>query len=307
MEKIMVIGSSNTDLLIKTNRIPDPGETVLGGTFMMNAGGKGANQAVAVARIGGGVKFVAKIGDDMFGQRSLESYARDGIDISYIIKDGAAPSGMALITVDAAGENCIVVAPGANDRLTPADIDAVADAIRRSEYLLMQLEIPMPAVEYAAAIAREAGTKVILNPAPAAVLSDGLLSGLYMITPNRSESQLLTGVVVDGWEGAEQCGRRAAGARASANVVVTLGSLGALVRSGEVSERIPAHRVDAVDTTAAGDVFNGALCVGLAEGRTLVEAVRFATRASSISVTRMGAQSSIPTRAELDSLDRPEP
>lgn len=225
MEKIMVIGSSNTDLLIKTNRIPDPGETVLGGTFMMNAGGKGANQAVAVARIGGGVKFVAKIGDDMFGQRSLESYARDGIDISYIIKDGAAPSGMALITVDAAGENCIVVAPGANDRLTPADIDAVADAIRRSEYLLMQLEIPMPAVEYAAAIAREAGTKVILNPAPAAVLSDGLLSGLYMITPNRSESQLLTGVVVDGWEGAE----RAADvllARGVRNVVVTLGSLG---------------------------------------------------------------------------------
>ena len=299
MEKIMVIGSSNTDLLIKTNRIPDPGETVLGGTFMMNAGGKGANQAVAVARIGGGVKFVAKIGDDMFGQRSLESYARDGIDISYIIKDGAAPSGMALITVDAAGENCIVVAPGANDRLTPADIDAVADAIRR-------LEIPMPAVEYAAAIAREAGTKVILNPAPAAVLSDGLLSGLYMITPNRSESQLLTGVVVDGWEGAE----RAADvllARGVRNVVVTLGSLGALVRSGEVSERIPAHRVDAVDTTAAGDVFNGALCVGLAEGRTLVEAVRFATRASAISVTRMGAQSSIPTRAELDSLDCPEP
>ena len=276
MEKIMVIGSSNTDLLIKTNRIPDPGETVLGGTFMMNAGGKGANQAVAVARIGGGVKFVAKIGDDMFGQRSLESYARDGIDISYIIKDGAAPSGMALITVDAAGENCIVVAPGANDRLTPADI------------------------------AREAGTKVILNPAPAAVLSDGLLSGLYMITPNRSESQLLTGVVVDGWEGAE----RAADvllARGVRNVVVTLGSLGALVRSGEVSERIPAHRVDAVDTTAAGDVFNGALCVGLAEGRTLVEAVRFATRASAISVTRMGAQSSIPTRAELDSLDCPEP
>ena len=306
MEKIMVIGSSNTDLLIKTNRIPDPGETVLGGTFMMNAGGKGANQAVAVARIGGGVKFVAKIGDDMFGQRSLESYARDGIDISYIIKDGAAPSGMALITVDAAGENCIVVAPGANDRLTPADVDAVADAIRRSEYLLMQLEIPMPAVEYAAAIAREAGTKVILNPAPAAVLSDGLLSGLYMITPNRSESQLLTGVVVDGWEGAE----RAADvllARGVRNVVVTLGSLGALVRSGEVSERIPAHRVDAVDTTAAGDVFNGALCVGLAEGRTLVEAVRFATCASAISVARMGAQSSIPTRAELDSLDRPEP
>lgn len=191
MEKIMVIGSSNTDLLIKTNRIPDPGETVLGGTFMMNAGGKGANRPWRSPGIGGGVNFVAKIGDDMFGQRSLESYARDGIDISYIIKDGAAPSGMALITVDAAGENCIVVAPGANDRLTPADIDAVADAIRRSEYLLMQLEIPMPAVEYAAAIAREAGTKVILNPAPAAVLSDGLLSGLYMIPPIAARSPVV--------------------------------------------------------------------------------------------------------------------
>ncbi|WP_300750460.1 ribokinase [uncultured Alistipes sp.] len=302
MEKIMVIGSSNTDLLIKTDRIPDPGETVLGGTFMMNAGGKGANQAVAVARMGGDVIFVTRIGDDMFGRGSLAGYERDGIDVSHIIKDKAAPSGVALITVDAKGENCIVVAPGANNRLLPADIDAVADAIRHSEYLLMQMEIPMETIEHAAAIACEAGKKVVLNPAPAACLSDRLLSGLYLITPNRSESRLLTGVTVADWESAE----RAADVlleRGVGNVVITLGSLGSLVRNRELSERVPACRVEAVDTTAAGDVFNGALCVALAEGRTLVEAVRFATRASAISVTRMGAQSSIPTRSELDSFN----
>ena len=298
----MVIGSSNTDLLIKTDRIPDPGETVLGGTFMMNAGGKGANQAVAVARMGGDVIFVTRIGDDMFGRGSLAGYERDGIDVSHIIKDKAAPSGVALITVDAKGENCIVVAPGANNRLLPADIDAVADAIRHSEYLLMQMEIPMETIEHAAAIACEAGKKVVLNPAPAACLSDRLLSGLYLITPNRSESRLLTGVTVADWESAE----RAADVlleRGAGNVVITLGSLGSLVRNRELSERVPACRVEAVDTTAAGDVFNGALCVALAEGRTLVEAVRFATRASAISVTRMGAQSSIPTRSELDSFN----
>ena len=302
MEKIMVIGSSNTDLLIKTDRIPDPGETVLGGTFMMNAGGKGANQAVAVARMGGDVIFVTRIGDDMFGRGSLAGYERDGIDVSHIIKDKAAPSGVALITVDAKGENCIVVAPGANNRLLPADIDAVADAIRHSEYLLMQMEIPMETIEHAAAIACEAGKKVVLNPAPAACLSDRLLSGLYLITPNRSESRLLTGVTVADWESAE----RAADVlleRGVGNDVITLGSLGSLVRNRELSERVPACRVEAVDTTAAGDVFNGALCVALAEGRTLVEAVRFATRASAISVTRMGAQSSIPTRSELDSFN----
>ena len=298
----MVIGSSNTDLLIKTDRIPDPGETVLGGTFMMNAGGKGANQAVAVARMGGDVIFVTRIGDDMFGRGSLAGYERDGIDVSHIIKDKAAPSGVALITVDAKGEKCIVVAPGANNRLLPADIDAVADAIRHSEYLLMQMEIPMETIEHAAAIACEAGKKVVLNPAPAACLSDRLLSGLYLITPNRSESRLLTGVTVADWESAE----RAADVlleRGVGNVVITLGSLGSLVRNRELSERVPACRVEAVDTTAAGDVFNGALCVALAEGRTLVEAVRFATRASAISVTRMGAQSSIPTRSELDSFN----
>lgn len=302
MKKIMVIGSSNTDLLIKTNRIPEPGETVLGDTFIMNAGGKGANQAVAVARIGGGVQFVAKVGDDMFGNLSLESYKKDHIDISNIIKDKDAVSGVALITVDQKGENCIVVAPGANNRLTRGDIDAVAGMIRESEYLLMQLEIPMDIIEYAARIAHQADTKIILNPAPAAELSAELLGKLYMITPNRSEAQTLTGVVVEDWEGAEKAADVLL-SRGVENVVMTFGSRGSFIKNRETTERVPACKVEAADTTAAGDVFNGALCVGLAEGKTLIEAVKFATRAAAISVTRMGAQSSVPTRSELDSFE----
>lgn len=301
MKKIVVIGSSNTDLVIKTGRIPDPGETVLGGTFMMTAGGKGANQAVAVARLGGDVKFVAKVGDDMFGNRSLEGYSRDNIDTSNIIKDGATPSGVALITVDEKGENCIVVAPGANNMLTCADIDAVGDIIRGADYLLMQLEIPMEVIEYAAAIASEAGVKVILNPAPAAELSEGLLKKLYMITPNRSESRMLTGVAISDWESAEKAADNLI-AKGVENVVITLGSMGSFIKNHVVKESVPALKVDAVDTTAAGDVFNGALLVGLAEDKGLVDAVRFATRAAAISVTRMGAQPSIPARSELEAM-----
>jgi ribokinase len=299
MRVIVVIGSSNTDLVIKTHRIPETGETVLGGTFIMSPGGKGANQATAVARLGGNVGFVAKVGDDMFGNMSLEGYSRNNIDTSNIMKDGPSASGVALITVDDAGENCIVVAPGANDRLSVADIDAAGELIRTADYLLMQIEIPMEVIEHAARIAVGAGVKVVLNPAPATTLSEGLLEKLYMITPNRCESGALTGIAVDDWESAE----RAADAlldKGVENVVITLGSMGSLVRNRVVSERIPAIKVEAVDTTAAGDVFNGALLVGLAENMTLVEAARFATRAAAISVTRMGAQPSIPTRKELD-------
>lgn len=298
MRKIVVIGSSNTDLVIKTDRIPSPGETVLGGTFMMTAGGKGANQAVAIARLGGDVRFVAKVGDDMFGRLSLDGYGRDNLDTSYIIKDTESASGIALITVDAAGENCIVVAPGANNRLSTADIDSVRESIRTADYLLMQLEIPMEVVEHTAEIAASAGVKVILNPAPAAPLSDSLIQKLYMITPNRSESGMLTGIAVRDWESAEQAADILM-ARGVENVVITLGSTGSLVKNNVVSERIPAERVEAVDSTAAGDVFNGALLVGLAEGKELMDAVVFASRVAAISVTRMGAQASIPSRAEL--------
>lgn len=298
MKKIIVVGSSNTDLVIKTGRIPVPGETVLGGTFMMTPGGKGANQAVAVARLGGDVTFVAKVGDDMFGKLSMEGYAEDRLDITTIIKDSGAASGVALITVDAAGENCIVVAPGANSRLSPADIDGVSGRIAEAEYLLVQLEIPMETIMHAARIAAANGTKVVLNPAPAAELPAELLANTYLITPNKSEGRLLTGVDINGWDDAD----RAADiliSKGVRNVVITLGSRGAYIKGEGIACGVEALRVEATDTTAAGDTFNGALCVALAEGRGLLEAVRFATQAAAISVTRMGAQASIPYRNEI--------
>lgn len=298
MSKIIVIGSSNTDLAIKTDRIPEPGETVMGGTFMMTAGGKGANQAVAVARLGGDVSFVTRVGDDMFGDESRARYIKEGLPERFLLVERGVPSGVALITVDARGENCIVVAPGANNAMTCADIDAVSDEIAAAEYLLLQLEIPMPVVEHAVEVAAAHGTKVILNPAPAAELPKALLERLYLITPNRTECQLLSGVAIADEADAEAAAAKLMEAGVK-NVIVTLGSKGSLVKTAEGCQTVEACRVDAVDTTAAGDVFNGALCVALSEGKTLVEAARFASRASAVSVTRMGAQSSIPYRSEL--------
>ncbi len=296
--KIVVIGSSNTDLVIKTTRIPSPGETVIGGEFLMTAGGKGANQAVAIARLGGDVAFIAKVGRDMFGESALRGYAADGIDTDTIERDGSAPSGVALITVDAHGENCIVVAPGANNTLTTADIDRHRDLICGAEYLLMQLEIPMEVVEYAAEMAEAHGVKVILNPAPAAPLSQRLMRKLYLITPNLGESQLITGVKIDHPAETERVAEvlLEMGAKAA---IITLGSGGALIRTHTECDLINAERVVAIDTTAAGDVFSGALVVALSEGKNLVDAARFATHAAAISVTRMGAQSSIPYRKDF--------
>ena len=298
MSKIIVIGSSNTDLAIKTIRIPEPGETVMGGTFMMTAGGKGANQAVAVARLGGDVAFVTKVGDDMFGDESRARYVKEGLPEKFLLVEKGTPSGVALITVDAKGENCIVVAPGANNALTCADVDAVRDEIAAADYLLLQLEIPMEVVEHAAEVAVANGTKVILNPAPAAELSKTLIESLYLITPNRTECQLLSGVAIANEADAEAAAGKLMEMGVK-NVIVTLGSKGSLVRTAEGCTVVEACRVESVDTTAAGDVFNGALCVALSEGKDLVEATRFASRASAISVTRMGAQSSVPYRAEL--------
>lgn len=299
MSKIVVIGSSNTDLVVKSLRMPTPGETLLGDTFMMTAGGKGANQAVAVARLGGDVTFIAKVGTDLFGDGAVAGYENEGLSTRTILRTEAAPSGVALITVDGHGENCIVVVPGANELLSKEDINAQRKEIETAQYLLMQLETPIEVVEYAASIAHKTGVQVILNPAPAAELSAELLSKLSIITPNKTEGQMLTGVEIDGWESAERAARILMG-KGVDQVVITLGSLGALVCEGEKCERIPAHLVTAVDTTAAGDTFNGAMCVALSEGQNLPDAVRFASRAAAISVTRLGAQASIPYRKELD-------
>lgn len=297
--KILVIGSSNTDMVICTGHLPLPGETVIGGTFFMNPGGKGANQAVTVARLGGRVSFICKTGSDIFGHQANQLFNEEGIDTSYVFSDTKNPSGVALITVDTDAENCIVVAPGANAHLTPNDLKRSAEAVEAADIILLQLEIPMQTVEAAAAMAYRLGKKVVLNPAPASKLSAGLLETLYAITPNETEAEAISGIRITDERTAEEAARKIA-SMGVCNVIITLGAKGALVFDGEHCEVVPAYKIQAVDTTAAGDVFNGALVVALSEGRTLPEAVRFACKASAISVTRSGAQNSVPYRTEVD-------
>lgn len=296
--RITVIGSSNTDMVIKTTKLPAPGETILGGNFFMNPGGKGANQAVAAARLGGNVSFISKTGDDIFGKQARLTLQVENIKTDFLLTDTLHPSGIALITVDQHGENCIVVAPGSNSYLNKNDIDLARMELLRSEILLMQLEIPVETVDYAVHIAYEAGIKVILNPAPAAKITDELLSRLYMITPNETEAELLTGIPVLDMESAGLAARYLYG-RGVKVVIITLGSKGALLFTGEKEILIPSPKVEALDTTAAGDIFNGAIAVAISEGAPLEKAVEFACNAAAISVTRMGAQASAPYRKEM--------
>jgi ribokinase len=296
--KIVVVGSSNTDMIVRTARIPGPGETVLGGRFLMAGGGKGANQAVAAARAGGDVTFIARIGNDMFGRRAVQGFRKDGIHVEFVKKDMSAASGVALIVVDVRGENCITVASGANARLSPADVRAAAKSIASADILLMQLEIPMETVTLAAAIAAKHGVPVILNPAPARSLPRALLKNITYLTPNEPEAALLARV---------SCGRRAdlqktAGllAKKVGSVISTMGAKGSFIATAHSGEFVPAFCVKAVDTTAAGDVFNGCLAVALAEGNDPRKAVRFASAAAAISVTRWGAQPSAPYRPEIE-------
>ncbi len=298
-QKIVCVGSSNTDMILRTHRIPQPGETVLGGAFSTAAGGKGANQAVAAARAGGEVSFIARFGDDMLGRKAREELARDGIDLDGSIVDSSAPSGVAFIFVDDQGQNSIGVAPGANGNLSIEDVEQHRGLIEGAGILLMQLEIPLATIERAAAIAAEAGVKTILDPAPAVALSETLLSRIDIVTPNESEAEILTGLSVKTAGEAEAAGRRLLemGAKVA---IVTLGAQGALVVTGEGVERVAGYPVRAVDSTAAGDTFAGALAVGLAEGLALREAVAFANRAAALSVMTLGAQPSIPTRAQIE-------
>ncbi len=299
LSTITVIGSSNTDMVIKTSKLPVPGETILGGDFLMNPGGKGANQAVAAARLNGNVSLVAKIGEDVFGRQARSLFRSENLNTDYLFSDPDTPSGIALITVDELAENCIVVAPGANARLSREDIDRAAEAILQADIVLMQLEVPLDTVIYAAGIAGKAGKKVILNPAPAQKLPDELLAMLYMITPNETEAELLTGIRVSDTKSAETAAL-ALLAKGTEVVVVTLGSLGALLVTKNVCKLIPGFKVEAIDTTAAGDCFNGALAVALSEGTGLEKAIAFANKVASVSVTRMGAQASAPYRREID-------
>ena len=298
-KKILVVGSSNTDMVIKTDHLPRAGETVLGGAFFMNPGGKGANQAVAIARLGGQIAFICKTGSDVFGHQSYQLFEEEGIDISFVFSDTERPSGVALITVDENGENCIVVASGANAYLTPNDIATAEGAIDDADFVLMQLEIPIETVEFVAKRTVGKNKKVILNPAPARTLSKELLQNLYVITPNETEAELISGMKITDEASAHKAAERIAELGVD-NVVITLGSKGAFVYGEGVSEMVQAFKVKAQDTTAAGDIFNGALAVALAENRSMLDAVRFACKAAAISVTRTGAQSSAPYRNEVD-------
>lgn len=298
MNKIVVIGSSNTDMVVRSEHLPRPGESVLGGDFMMAGGGKGANQAIAVARMGHNVVFSAAVGRDMFGDAAVAGYQRFGVDTSYIVRKDT-PSGIALIMVDGAGQNSISVALGANNCLTAEDVMPALESVSAGDIVLLQLEIPMSTVDACVAVAAAKGAKVVLNPAPAAVVSEQTLSKLYLITPNQTEAQTLTGIeVVDA--ASATAAAKALTAKGVERVVITMGSQGSLLYEDGVSEIIPAHKVLAVDTTAAGDVYNGALCAAIAEGMSLGDALRFATKAAAISVTRAGAQPSVPSREEVD-------
>jgi len=297
--KITVVGSSNTDMIIKIARLPKPGETVLGGKFSMAAGGKGANQAVAAARAGGQVTFVARVGNDLFGRQALEGFLDDEIQTRFVSTDPNAASGIALIFVDETGENSIAVASGANAELSSTDIAHAKETITSAQILLLQLEVPKATVAAAIDLASQAGVPVILNPAPAQPLEEGILKRVSIITPNETEAELLTGIrIVD-----DASLAKAAGSLLAAGVntaIVTLGPRGAFIAQRGREQFIPSFQVDAVDTTAAGDVFNGALAVLLSEGKDLPVAVRFANAAAALSVTKLGAKPSAPHRTEIE-------
>ena len=295
---IVVVGSSNTDMVIKTAHLPAPGETVLGGTFFMSAGGKGANQAVAAQRLGGAVTFVAKLGTDIFGQQALEGFRQEGIDITCIRSDDNHASGVALIMIGEAAENCISVASGANAALSPDDVVDAEFKITAADAVLLQLEIPIETVAHVASLATQHGRRVILNPAPAAALPDTLFRNISIITPNEGEAEFLTGVKITNGQTLKQAAD-VLHQKGVETVIITLGANGAFISSDSIKEQVPAPVVEAVDTTAAGDVFNGALAVALSEGRSLRDAVVFGCHAAALSVTRLGAQVAAPFRHEL--------
>jgi ribokinase len=289
-------------MVIQLSHLPVPGETEIGGDFSMAAGGKGANQAVGAARAGGTVAMIARVGDDVFGQQAISGFRTDGIDVEHVVQDTSAKSGVALIYVDKrSGENCIAVASGANGRLSVADVESAEEVIAGSNMLILQLEIPLPAVEAAAAIAAKAGVRVILNPAPAQELPRSLLKQVSVFTPNEVEAEFYSGIKVISEADA---GRAAAKLIATGieNVIITLGGRGSFVATATEARLVPGFEITPLDTTGAGDIFNGALAVALGEGKTIFDAAAFANAAGAISATRLGAQPSAPNRTDIEAM-----
>lgn len=297
MAVVAVLGSSNTDLVVPVGRIPRVGETVLGSDLVIAPGGKGANQAVAAARLGVEVRFIGAVGDDRFGADALEGLRAEGLDVGRVRVVPGVPSGVALITVDSEGGNAIAVSSGANARVSANDVRAAAGALDDASVLLVQLETPMHAVREGLRLARERGCRTVLDPAPAPPggLPDAVLALVDVLTPNEGEARDLVGGDGDPEELARALLRRGAGA-----VVLTLGGEGALVTTPERTEMLPAHQVRAVDTTAAGDAFNGGLAAALSRGEDLFAAARYASAVAALSVTKRGAQPSMPAAPEVE-------
>lgn len=299
-EKITVFGSFNVDLMGRAPHLPVPGETVKGGLFRQGPGGKGFNQAVAAHKAGADVAVIAKLGRDPLAQIALQTMDELSISKEYLLFDETQPTGTALIMVDdRTAENMIMIEPGANDTISDADLAGVADAIKSSAYLLLQLEINQDANEKAAALAKKNGVRVIINTAPYQSISDAFLNGAYLVTPNEVEAEELTGIAIKDLASAD----RAAAvffSKGVQNVIITLGSRGVYLNDGKSSQIVPAYRVDAIDTTGAGDAFNGGLIAALAEGKSLPQAVGFANALAALSVQRLGTTTSMPTREEID-------
>ena len=296
--KIVVVGSANTDFVLTVPELPSHGETILGDQFRVVRGGKGANQAVAAARLGAIVTLVARLGADSFGKEALDAYQKEGINTDFIVQDPETHSGIALIMVNRIGENMIGVGPGANSRLTPDDVKAASEAIRQADCLLLQLEIPPDAVHAAIEIARSNNVRVILNPAPAQKIPTEILKSIDYLTPNETEAALLAGQEQSG--NSQDSFSRLAAILNVPHLIVTLGSKGAVILENGQITSIPTFSITPVDTTASGDAFNGALAVALARGESLPQAVRYANAAGAITATRPGAQPSLPTKEELD-------
>jgi len=301
MGNIVVVGSSNTDMVVRSQKIPSPGETILGSEFDIIQGGKGANQAVAAARAGSKVSFIARVGNDDFGKTAVSGYKKDHINTDHIINDPLYPTGVAIILVDEnTGQNSIVVAPGANGQLSVPDIDKAEDEIAHAKVVLMQLEVPLEVIRHTLSLAQKYGVKTILNPAPAQALSDDILRSVDIITPNETEAELLTGMKLTNTETII----RAADfllQKVNEAVIITLGSNGVYfkLKNGEEAF-VTTTKVDVVDTTAAGDVFNGYFATAVSEGMDFQSAIRLANQAAAVSVTRKGAQPSIPLLHEIN-------
>ena len=304
MSRVIVIGSSNTDLVIRADKLPSPGETVLGGAFFTAAGGKGANQAVAAARAGAQVTFIARMGCDDFGVQVLSAFQREGIDTRWVVSDPHLPSGVAFILVDDRGENSIVVASGANAALSP---DQIQDQVYEdAEICLLQLEIPIETVVHAASLSTKNKTRVVLNPAPAADLPEEIWPHLFLITPNQTETEHLTGISPNSPQNIAKAADKLL-QKGAQNAIITLGAQGAFFATPDQTLHIPAFKATPIDTTGAGDAFNGALSCALSENQSLETAIRFACAAGALTVGKAGAQPAIPTRDQIDALSANPP